>query len=92
MEEKESKDAVDSADAPDWLIPDKVYDILKWIGLVVCPALALCVGTVAQACGVDAGTTKSAVTIINAVGVFVGMTIGASQLKANGTKGGDADE
>lgn len=92
MEEKESKDAVESADAPDWLIPNKAYDILKWVGLVVCPALALFVGTVAQACGVDADTTKSAVTIINAVGIFVGAVIGVSQIKANGTKGGDADE
>lgn len=25
---------------PDWLIPSRVYDILKWLGLIVLPALA----------------------------------------------------
>ncbi|KAB6839609.1 holin, partial [Bifidobacterium longum] len=24
---------------PDWLIPSRVYDILKWLGLIVLPAL-----------------------------------------------------
>ena len=34
---------------PDWLIPSRVYDILKWLGLIVLPALALFVGTVGSA-------------------------------------------
>ena len=24
-------------DVPDWLIPSRVYDILKWLGLIVLP-------------------------------------------------------
>lgn len=38
-------------DVPDWLIPSRVYDILKWLGLIVLPALALFVGTVGPAWG-----------------------------------------
>ena len=36
-------------DVPDWLIPSRVYDILKWLGLIVLPALALFVNTVGPA-------------------------------------------
>ena len=36
---------------PDWLIPSRVYDILKWLGLIVLPALALFVSTVGPAWG-----------------------------------------
>lgn len=38
-------------DVPDWLIPSRVYDVLKWLGLIVLPALALFVGTVGPAWG-----------------------------------------
>ena len=38
-------------DVPDWLIPSRVYDILKWLGLIVLPALALFVNTVGPAWG-----------------------------------------
>lgn len=69
---------------PKWLIPDKVYDVLKWVGLVVFPAAALCFGTVAPACGLDAGTSQTVVTVLNAVGTFIGIVIGASALKARG--------
>ncbi|WP_230579159.1 phage holin, partial [Bifidobacterium longum] len=32
-------------------IPSRVYDILKWLGLIVLPALALFVSTVGPAWG-----------------------------------------
>ena len=73
---------------PKWLIPNKVYDILKWIGLVIFPAAALCFGTIAPAFGLDSGTSQTVVTVLNAVGTFIGITIGASALKA---RGGDKD-
>lgn len=76
---------------PDWLIPSKVYDVLKWVGLVVCPALAVLFGTVAQAWGMESATANAVVLTINAVGTFVGIAIGASQIKANTGKEG-ADE
>ena len=42
----------------DYLIPDNVYDVLKWVGLILCPALAALIGAVGPAWGmphVDAG-------------------------------------
>lgn len=64
---------------PDWLIPSRVYDILKWLGLIVLPALALFVGTVGPAWGwthVDA-----IVTTLNALGILAGALIGVSAIK-----------
>ena len=42
-------------DVPDWLIPSRVYDILKWLGLIVLPALALFVNTVGPAWAASRG-------------------------------------
>lgn len=64
---------------PDWLIPNRVYDILKWFGLIVLPALALFVNTVGPAWGwthVDA-----IVTTLNALGILAGSLIGVSAIK-----------
>lgn len=66
-------------DVPDWLIPGRVYDILKWLGLIVLPALALFVNTVGPAWGwphVDA-----TVTTLNALGTLAGALIGVSAVK-----------
>lgn len=76
---------------PEWLIPNKVYDVLKWIGLVVFPALAVCFGTVAPACGLDAGISNTVVLALNAVGTCIGAVIGVSAIKAN-ARGGENDE
>lgn len=78
-------------EVPDWLIPGKVYDVLKWIGLIVLPALATCFGTVAPAWGMDAGLCGSVVLTITAVGTCVGVVIGASEVKARISKGGEID-
>ena len=58
---------------------DKLYDILKWLGLIFCPALAVLLATVLPVWGVDAGLIKALVITINAVGVFIGALIGVSQ-------------
>ena len=66
-------------DVPDWLIPSRVYDVLKWLGLIVLPALALFVNTVGPAWGwphVDA-----IVTTLNALGILAGALIGVSAIK-----------
>lgn len=66
-------------DVPDWLIPSRVYDILKWLGLIVLPALAVFVNTVGPAWGwphVDA-----IVTTLNALGILAGALIGVSAIK-----------
>lgn len=69
-------------DVPKYLMPDKVYDVLKWIGLVVCYALAIFVDKVGTAWGMP--HVSEVVTTIEAVGLFIGMCIGASQLSAGG--------
>lgn len=63
-----------------YIIPDKAYNVLKWIGLVVLPAVATFVGTVGTACGWE--FTNIAVTIITATGTFVGTLIGVSHVTA----------
>ena len=35
---------------PAWLIPNKLYDILKWLAALVFPALALFMGTAVRRC------------------------------------------
>ena len=77
---------------PSWLIPDKVYDVLKWIGLVVFPALALCFGAVAPAWGLDEAIAQNVVLTLNAVGTCIGVVIGASAAKNYIAGKGGADD
>ena len=63
-----------------YILPDGIYDILKWIGLVLCPALAVLVATVGPVWGVP--YVEPIVTTINAIGLFIGALIGVSQLSA----------
>lgn len=64
----------------DYLLPDKAYEILKWVALIALPAVAWLVGAVGPQCGLP--HCGEIVTTINAVGVFVGALIGVSQLTA----------
>lgn len=64
----------------DYLLPDKAYEILKWVALTALPAVAWLVGAVGPQCGLP--HCGEIVTTINAVGVFVGALIGVSQLTA----------
>lgn len=68
------------ATVPDWLIPNKVYDLLKWVGLGVLPALAWFVGMVGTAWGLP--HVDQIVTTLNALGVLDAAIIGASAIKA----------
>ncbi|MEQ6137977.1 phage holin [Bifidobacterium breve] len=72
------------AGMPDWLLPDRVYDVLKWVALIVLPAMA----TLVQALGPVWGWTWAdpAATTINAVALTIGVVIGASALKAKASK------
>lgn len=64
----------------DYLIPDKVYLALKWLGLLFMPALAALIGAVGPAWGLP--KVDAIVLTINAFGTFIGVIIGASQLHA----------
>lgn len=57
-------------------LPNEVYDILKWVAIVVLPALGTLVGTVGVAIGYP--QTDLAVTIIVAIGAFLGTVLGVS--------------
>lgn len=67
-------------DVPQWLIPDKVYDVLKWVGLLVLPALGTFIGTVGPAWGLP--YANQIIITLNALGTLVGAVIGASAIKA----------
>lgn len=73
----------------DYLLPGKVYDILKWLGLIALPALATLLGTVMPALGVSAETANAATVCITAFGTFVGALIGVSAAKAKGGADGE---
>lgn len=59
-----------------YIIPDKAYDILKWVGLIVLPAVAAFIGTVGTAAGWDG--TNLTVTVVTAVGALLGAVLGVS--------------
>lgn len=65
-----------------YLMPSKIYDVLKWVGLILCPALATLVGAVGPAWGMP--HVDSIVLTINAVGTFIGACIGVSHVSAMG--------
>ena len=72
MTDSTNETTITDTSAPAWLIPDKAYDVLKWVGLVVLPALSLFVGTVGPAWGwthVDA-----IVTTLNALGILAALS------------------
>lgn len=70
-----------------YIVPDKVYNVLKWVGLVALPAVATFVGTVGTAC--DWEFTGIAVTIITAAGTLVGTLLGVSHATAKEAVGDD---
>lgn len=77
------EDFDDEATTPSWLIPDKLYDVLKWVGLIICPALATFMLTLGQAWGLPY-SAEIATTIVG-VGTLIGACIGVSAIKGGGT-------
>ena len=63
------------------IFPDKVYNILKWISVIVLPALATLYGVIGKAC--DIPQTDTVVIIISAVATFIGTLIGVSTVSYN---------
>ena len=64
-----------------YLLPDRVYTVLKWLGLIALPAIAWCISVVAPAWGLP--HTGAIVTTVNAVGTLIGILIGASAIKVS---------
>lgn len=68
---------------PYWL-PDKIYQVLKWVALVVLPAMAIFVNSAGPSLGLP--HVDVIVTTLNALGLLVAACIGVSQYKAAGGK------
>lgn len=64
----------------EYKLPDKLYQVLKWVGLIACPALATFYGVIAPLWGLP--NASEVVTTINALGVLIGALIGYSTLTA----------
>lgn len=74
-----------------YIIPSEIYSILKWVGLIACPAIAVFVGAVGQAWGMDTALQNALVTTINAIGVLIGALIGVSQATSKPEPGGGGE-
>jgi len=74
----------DMPDVPPYIMPDYVYDVLKWVGLIVCYALAIFIRKVGGAWHFDVDTVDALATTVEAFGLFIGMCIGASQISSMG--------
>lgn len=59
---------------------DKVYNILKWLGLAFFPALGILLQTVLPVWGIDPALIKALTVTCNAIGVFIAALIGVSQV------------
>ena len=76
---------------PEWLISNKAYDVLKWVGLIVCPALSFFMLSIGQVWGIPYASEIA--MSISAAGTAIGALIGASALKggASNDQGAKAD-
>lgn len=76
------------------MIPNKVYDVLKWIALICIPAVVTFLSVVLGVLDVDPKTVNVIVTIIAAVGTLIGSLIGVSTSaykKQKGDKNGESE-
>ena len=80
MPEEEGLFVIPENDTPAYFIPENVYQILKWVALILLPAAALLVKTVGPQWGMP--NVDAVVITIDAIGLFIGMCIGASQIAA----------
>ena len=70
-----------TSDDPRGLLPDRVYDVLKWVAIIVMPALATFIVGLGGIWSIPfAGQAASTVT---AVGVLLGALLGLSSVKYN---------
>lgn len=60
----------------EYIIPNEVYQVLKWLGLIACPAIATFIGAVFPAWGIP--NADAIVLTLNAAGVLIGALIGVS--------------
>lgn len=71
------------------LLPDKVYDILKWIAITAIPAFVVFFSTILPVLEVDPVTINKVTVIIGALGVLLATLLGVSTIAYNKTKSSD---
>ena len=71
----------------DYLIPNGLYQVLKWVGLIACPAVATFVGAVFPAWGIP--NVDAIVLTLNSAGVLIGALIGVSAATSRQVDEGD---
>lgn len=69
----------------EYIIPNEVYHVLKWLGLIACPAVATFVGAVFPAWGIP--NSDAVVLTLNAAGVLIGSLIGVSAATSKVSEG-----
>lgn len=69
----------------EYIIPNEVYQVLKWLGLIACPAFATFVGAVFPAWGIP--NADAVVLTLNAAGVLIGALIGVSAATSKVSEG-----
>lgn len=75
--------------AMDYLLPDKVYDVLKWVAIVLLPVLGWAIGEILPDFGVD---PYIYVHLLDVLGAVIGALIGASQISVMGKVDRDLEE
>lgn len=71
-----------------YLLPEKAYQALKWLGLIAAPAIGLFYAVVAPKWGWP--MPEAVQTTLDALGVLIGTLIGVSQATAEEVPDGDA--
>jgi hypothetical protein len=64
------------------VLPDKMYDILKWVALIALPAISVFYFTISKIWGLPYGAEITAT--IDAVALLIGTLIGVSHLTLKG--------
>lgn len=67
----------------EYIIPFELYTILKWTGLIACPAIATFLSVVGPAWHWP--YTEPLVTTVSAFGLLIGTLLGYSQINATPT-------
>lgn len=66
------------------MLNNKTYDVLKWIGLIACPAIAAFIGGLFPVWNLPYGDAIT--TTINLIGTLIGALLGFSTSKYNKSK------
>ena len=72
-----------------FILPDKVYNILKWVAITAIPAFVVFFSTILPVLEVDPVTINKVTVIIGAVGVLLATLLGVSTVAYNKSKNSD---